>query len=447
MLLALAGVSSAQVATASKKDAGQKETGIEETGIEAMRIRLSPERTRLVFDLTSPVEHRVFRLSAPDRLVIDFKNIVFKAELNKLNLQQTPIGQIRLGRRAKQELRVVIDLTEKVRPSSFRLQPTRPYGHRLVIDLYPLTEKPGEAPQPPERETRAGADVIIAIDAGHGGEDPGAVGEGKLYEKNVVLAISKQLASLFDRETGYTAMLIRRGDYSITLRKRIETAFDYRADFFLSIHADAFRTSRASGASVYAYSLGKSTSEAARWHADKENRVDLIGGSGLISLDDKTPVLKNVLLDLSMDANLPRSMGLASAVLRALGRVTRLHKKQVEQARFVVLKSPDIPSILIETGYISNPGEAKKLALKSHQQKLSSAIFIGVKQYVAAHPIEGTLLASINQEGLLIYTIEPGDTLSEIAFRYRVSTRKIKALNGLRSDTIQAGQKLKIPPG
>ena len=439
-MLALA--TSAPVAAASKEGAGQ-----ERAGIEAMRIWLSPERTRVVFDLTSPVEYRVTPYVAPDRLVIDFKNIAFKADPDKLDLKDTPIGQIRPGRNANQELRVVLDLTRKILPRNFRLQPTGPHGHRLVIDLYPLAKEARAAPQPLDREIRASSDVIIAIDAGHGGEDPGAVGKGNLYEKNVVLAISKQLARLFDQERGYTAKLIREGDYSIALRKRTELAFKHRADYFLSIHADAFRTSKVSGASVYAFSLRETTSEAARWLANKANRVDLIGGSGLISLDDDTPYLKGVILDLYMGDSLVKSRALGDSVLRALGRVTRLHRKKVERARFVVLRAPDIPSILIETGYISNPGEAKNLARKSYQQKLASAIFTGVKQHVAAYPIEGTLLAQSKRDGPLIHIIEPGDTLSEIAAQYRVSASKIKALNGLRSDTIRVGQKLKIPPG
>ncbi len=437
MILALTGfgITSAQAATG--------------TDIEDIRIRLSPERTRLVFDLTSPVEHRVFSLANPDRLVIDFEDILFKADINKLNLKNTPIKQIRLGRRADHKLRVVLDLVEKMRPRSFSLKPAQPYGHRLVIDLYPHLSQVREPIQQVDRDTRTTRDVIIAIDAGHGGEDPGAVGWGNLYEKNVVLAISKQLALLFNREPGFTARLIRKGDYSIKLRKRINIAFDHRADFFLSIHADAFRTSKASGASVYALSLGRSTSEAAKWLADKENRADLIGGSGLISLDDHAePYLPGVLLDMSMDASLATSMDMASFVLQALGQVTKLHKKGVEQARFAVLKSPEIPSILIETGYISNPGEAKKLAQKSHQKKIATAIFTGIKRYVTAHPPEGTrLLAAIRRNGFFIYTIEQGDTLLTIASRYKISAKKLKELNGLRSDAIRVGQKLKISPG
>ncbi len=400
-----------------------------------------------MFDLTHPVEHKIFPLTAPDRLVVDLQDVAFKARVNKLKLKDTPIGQLRIGKQANQELRIVLDLIEQVRPRSFTLKPTHPYGHRLVIDLYPPLGQVTAPIQPADRDTRSTQDIIIAIDAGHGGEDPGAVGRrGKLYEKNVALAISRRLADLFNQQRGFTARLIRDGDYYVALRRRTQISRQNQADFFVSIHADAFKTPEVSGASVYALSQKGATSEAARWLAEKENRADLIGGGG-ISLDDKDDVLAGVLRDLSITASLATSLALGKSVLQSLQPVSELRKKRVEQAGFTVLKAPDVPSILIETGYISNPGDAKKLASKAHQKKIARAIFTGIKGYASAHPPEGTWLAASKRNGIVTYIIERGDTLSKIASRYRVSSRKIKEFNGLRSDTIRIGQTLKIPTG
>ena len=421
------------------------------TDIDGLRVRPSPERTRIVFDLGQPVDHKIFSLTDPYRLVIDISSARLNRDVSKLNLKDTPIHSIRTSlRNDGKDIRVVLDLSEEVRPRSFVLKPIMQYGDRLVIDLYDKDKPREQIEEKKERTLSEMREVVVAIDAGHGGDDPGAVGHGKLYEKNVVLGISKYLHDLFEKEPGFRAKLIREGDYYVALRKRTEIARASQADVFLSIHADAFKTSKVHGASVYAISQKGATSEAARWLAENENRADLIGGVGSVSLDDKDDLLAGVLLDLSMSASLQSSLEMGDAVLGQLGQINKLHKKRVEQAAFAVLKSPDIPSLLIETGYISNPGEARKLGTKSHQRKLAKAIFSGVKSSMQANPPDGSYLAWVKQgqsEQLAIYVTVRGDTLSEIANRYRVSFRKLKEINGLRSDTIRIGQTLKIPPG
>ena len=418
------------------------------TTIESVRVRPSPERTRIVFDLTQPVEHKIFALSNPQRLVIDISDAKLTKSLSKMDLEGTPILAMRSSSRNEHDLRVVLDLSTPVKPRSFVLKPIMQYGDRLVIDLYTNDQQLAAVVQKADRITRQMRDVVVAIDAGHGGDDPGAIGYGRLLEKKVVLSIANRLDKLFEKETGYKSILIRKGDYYIAHRKRTEIARKNQADIFLSIHADAFETSEASGASIYAISQQGATSEAARWVAEKENRADLIGGVGGVSLDDKDDLLAGVLLDLSMTASLSASLEMGESVLAAISKVNKLHKKHVEQASFLVLKSPDIPSLLIETGFISNPSEARKLKSSSHQQKMAKAIFSGVISYMQDNPPDGSFLAWKKQGGddkLGTYIIIRGDTLSEIASRYRVSFSNLKKVNGLRSNTIRIGQILKIP--
>lgn len=429
-------------------------TYAQKSSIDGVRVRPSPERTRMVFDLGGPVDHRIFSLADPYRLVIDISSSDLQADIAGIDLGNTPILAIRSSSRNEgDDVRVVLDLSEQIRPKSFVLKPIMQYGDRLVIDLYDKSQPAEPTIQKSERELTQMRDVIIAIDAGHGGDDPGAIGPTNLYEKHVVLAIAKKLHALFEAEPGFKARLIRTGDYYIALRKRTEIARQSQADILLSIHADAFKTPKVSGASVYAISQRGATSETARWLAEKENRADLIGGVGSVSLDDKDDLLAGVLLDLSMTASLSFSLEMGNEVLNALSKVNKLHKKRVEQAAFAVLKSPDIPSLLIEMGFISNPREEKNLGSRRHQEKLAGAIFDGVRRSLQANPPAGSYLAWVKQgrgEGdalAVVHTIERGDTLSEIADRYRVSARKLKDFNGLRSDIIRIGQTLKIPPG
>lgn len=413
--------------------------------IENVRLWRAPDHTRLVFDLSAPAEHRVFSLSSPSRLVIDVDDARLLANLEQLDLQGTPLSAIRSAVKDQRNLRIVLDLKEKIKPRSFPLSKNEQYGHRLVVDLYDArkeTLKSVEDSVGPQGQR----DIVIAIDAGHGGEDPGALGPGRIMEKHVVMSISRELQRIIDATPGYRATLIRDGDYYVPLRQRTELARERRADLFVSIHADAFHKPNAKGASVFALSIRGATSETARYLAQKENRADLIGGAGSVSLDDKDHMLASVLLDLSMTATLSSSLDVGKHVLSAMGGIARLHKNQVEQAGFVVLKSPDIPSILVETGFISNPEEARRLNQKDYQQRMARSIFEGIARYFSLAPPAGTLIAAQRGSGgSSEYIISRGDTLSDIAQRYNVSVEQLLRHNGLNSTVIKIGQRLRIP--
>ena len=413
--------------------------------VDSVRLWRAPDNTRLVLDLNGPVEHKVFTLDNPSRLVIDIKNSSLKTSFDNLEVASTPIAAMRSGLRGSADLRLVFDLKEPVTVKSFTLKAYEQYGDRLVIDIYDkkLRATKSVSKVVPVDNRR----IIIAIDAGHGGEDPGALGPKKVREKVVALQIAKRLERLFDQDSYFTGELVRTGDYYLAHRKRTAIAHDKRADFFLSIHADAFTNPKANGASVYALSTRGATSEAARYLASKENRADLIGGAGSLSLDDKDDALAEVLLDLSMTATLSSSLDAGSYVLKNMGGVARLHKKKVEQAGFLVLKSPDIPSLLIETGFISNPTEASRLSNGNYQQRMAQAIYTGLIGYFNDHPPAGTALAAAKNTRVRSYVIARGDTLSGIAQRYNTSVKRILSYNKMRSGTIKVGQKIMIPAG
>ncbi|UTF61620.1 N-acetylmuramoyl-L-alanine amidase [Gilvimarinus sp. DA14] len=418
------------------------------TEVEGVRLWRAPDHTRLVFDLSAPVSHDLFTLDGPDRVVIDVSNTRFKADFASLNLNETPIKSIRHAPRNGSDLRVVLDLSVKVKPNSFFLERQAGAGDRLVVDLKDLVpSKKGPPPvSVPEVETSK-RDIIIAIDAGHGGEDPGALGPNGLREKDVVMAISKALVDKLNAEPGYTAKLVRTGDYYVPLRERRNIARRMQADLFMSIHADAFTKPSARGASVFALSRSGATSEMARFLAQRENESDLIGGVGSVSLEDKDEVLAGVLVDLSMTATLGASLQVGDYVLKSMGQMAHLHKHQVEQAGFAVLKSPDVPSILVETGFISNPTEAKNLGSRNYRNKLANQLVAGVKQYFYQYPPAGSYIAWQKQNGggETEYTIGSGDTLSEIAKRFNISVSRLQQHNGLDNHVIQVGQVLRIP--
>lgn len=413
--------------------------------VDSVRLWRAPDNTRLVLDLSGPVEHKVFTLDNPSRLVIDIKNSSLKTSFDNLDVASTPIAAMRSGLRGSADLRLVFDLKEPVSVKSFTLKAYEQYGDRLVIDIYDKKLRATESVSKvvPVDNRR----IVIAIDAGHGGEDPGALGPKKVREKVVALQIAKRLERLFDKDRYFTGELVRTGDYYLAHRKRTAIAHDKRADFFLSIHADAFTNPKANGASVYALSTRGATSEAARYLASKENRADLIGGAGSLSLDDKDDALAEVLLDLSMTATLSSSLDAGSYVLKNMGGVARLHKKKVEQAGFLVLKSPDIPSLLIETGFISNPTEASRLSNGNYQQRMAQAIYTGLIGYFNDQPPAGTALAAAKNTRVRSYVIARGDTLSGIAQRYNTSVKRILNYNKMRSSSIKVGQKIMIPAG
>ncbi|MCZ6657803.1 MAG: N-acetylmuramoyl-L-alanine amidase [Gammaproteobacteria bacterium] len=404
----------------------------------------APEYTRVVFDTSGPVKYDLFTLSDPSRVVIDLENASLAPGFDP---GMAVLGRQRVkGMRAAPRgngYRVVLDVTGKLSPKGFVLAPVPPYGHRLVVDLY--SDSTDRAALVPIAQPAGRRDVVIAIDAGHGGDDPGALGVGRIREKHIVLSLAKQLATRFNEASGYRAVLVRKADYYVSLRRRMQIARAERADLFISIHADAFKSASVNGVSVYTLSDRGASSETARWLAEKENSSDLIGGVGDVSLDDKDDLLAHVLLDLSMDANRLASIEAGAAVLGKLGRVARLHKKRVEQAGFVVLKSPDIPSVLIETGYISNPAEARQLNRADYQSRIVGAIYAGLRLYFESSPPAGTLLAYRREQGDVSYTIESGDTLSGIAARYGTSAESIRRVNGLSTDRIRVGQVILIP--
>lgn len=414
--------------------------------LDGVRVHEAPDSIRVVLDAREETQYTHFALDNPHRIVIDLKNTRPGRKLNftKAGAGLKGIKGIRGAERGK-DYRIVIDAKGPLKAKPFKLRPINPYGHRLVVDLfYPTNKKPviaAKKPQPQEKNR----DVVIAIDAGHGGEDPGALGPRKAQEKKVVLSIARRTADQINRMKGFKAVLIRKGDYYIGHRKRTALARESRADLFVSIHADAFKESSVSGASVYTLSDRGATSETAKWLAERANQSDMLGGVGNVNLSDKDDVLAHVLLDMSMDGYRVHSIGVGEAVLRNMSKVTKLHKKKVEQAGFLVLKSPDMSSILVETGFISNPSEAKKLAQTQHQIKLAKAIADGIGEYMRANPPPSTFLAARRTE--LRYTISPGDTLSEIADRYGVSAAALKRRNKLASDRIRVGQTIYIPRG
>ena len=419
--------------------------------VEGVRIWPAPDHTRLVLDTAGAVEHNVFSLSAPSRLVIDLKNVSLKTDFSKVDLEGSPIRRIRSARRNGNDLRVVLDLASDIKPRSFALEPNQQYGHRLVVDL--IDEKGSRierATSPTVTQDSAGKrDIIVVIDAGHGGEDPGATGPRGTREKDVVLRMAKTLADLVNKQPGFTAKLTRTGDYYIGLRNRTILARKYNADLFVSVHADAFRTPQPSGASVFALSQRGATSETARWLAQSENSSDLIGGAGGLSLEGRDEMLAGVLLDLSMTASINASLGVGSSVLGRLGNVAKLHKPGVEQAAFVVLKSPDIPSILVEAGFISNPKEEKNLASQWYRDKLASAIMDGIHEYFRRTPPPGTQLAWQKQNKgspeVSQYRIRRGDTLSGVARQNQTTVSELMRFNGMSDDRVMVGQTIRIP--
>lgn len=411
---------------------------------EVLDVRLwrAPDHTRVVFDLSAAVEHKLTALQGPERIVLDLSGASFAAASAGLDLGKTPITGLRHATRNGKDVRIVLDLSERVEPRSFLLKANDVRGNRLVVDLYDVGR---EQARPSVKKSVADSvrrDIVIAIDAGHGGEDPGASGPRKLREKDVVLAIAREVQRLFERDTGFRPVLIRTGDYYVGLAKRRELARARQADMLVSVHADAFKNPKAKGTSVYTLSQRGASSTFARFLAERENSADVVGG---VSLSDKDDQLAQVLYDMSMSYTLDASRGIGARVLTQMDQISRLHRDTVEQAAFAVLKSPDIPSILVETGFISNPAEARQLATRDYQRKMARAIHAGVKSWFIEHPPADTLIAWQQQGGAREYVIMRGDTLSEIAQRFNVSVADLRSTNSINGSKIRVGQKLLIP--
>lgn len=356
--------------------------------IQGVRVWPSAENTRVVVDLSNDVQYKVFTLQNPDRIVLDIQEVQFKGKVNKDNLADSGIKNIRYSQHDPKTMRIVLDLEQAMRPKSFLLPPGEEAGYRLVIDLGTskssvATTTPTKIDNQPVKLTTR--EFLVAIDAGHGGKDTGAIGRYKqIREKDVVLSVAKKLQNLINAQPGMRAYLIRNGDYFIALRKRMELAREQGADLFISVHADSFNDNRASGASVFVLSEKGASNEASRWLAERENRADLVGG---ISLEDKGDLLASVLLDLSQTASQTASYELGGHLIGQLAKITDLHHNTVQHAGFMVLKSPDIPSVLVELGFLSNQKGEEKLASTAHQQALAKALFSGVNAYVAKRPL------------------------------------------------------------
>ena len=401
----------------------------EQINVSSLHFWNTPDQTQMLFDVTSSPEHRVFLMNNPSRLVIDMRNTNVKQPLSQPAPSHPLFSQVRVATKNKNDLRIVVDLKRELNSKnmSLRTNSLNGHGHRLVIELLnkssdnpiklepqieakiatikPIAEKiVKELPtipvkkievsqSEPTKVSKREKGIVIAVDAGHGGDDPGAHGQNGTEEKNITLAIAKKLAELINQQPGMKAVMVRKGDYFVDLRKRIQIARVAKADLFISIHADAFQNSTVKGASVFTLSNKGATSEAARWLAKSENSSDLVGG---VSLNDKENVLASVLLDLSQTATQDASVNVANKVLKNFERLGELHYGSVQKAGFLVLKSPDVPSILVETAFISNPSEELKLVNTDHQLKIAGAIFNGVRSYFNKVAPEESRIAALD---------------------------------------------------
>ncbi|APC16802.1 N-acetylmuramoyl-L-alanine amidase [Pseudomonas frederiksbergensis] len=373
--------------------------GASATQIRNARLWRSDDKLRLVLDLSGPVQYKTFSLSAPERLIIDLSGAQLSGDFSQLALTNTVIRSIRSGHFGQGITRIVLDLTGPVRLNSFQLPPQDGQGHRLVLDLLSAAPAQIAAAAPfVQRETPLGKahpkrDIIVVVDPGHGGKDPGAIGAKGEREKDVVLSIAQLLAKRLKREKGFDVKLVRNDDFFVPLRKRVEIARTHKADMFISVHADAAPRLTASGASVYALSEGGATSATARFMAQRENGADLLGATSLLNLKDKDPMLAGVILDMSMSATIAASLQLGNSVLGSLAGITTLHQKRVEQAGFAVLKSPDVPSILVETGFMSNARDSRRLVTARHQKAVADGLFEGLQRYFQKNPPVNSYMA------------------------------------------------------
>jgi N-acetylmuramoyl-L-alanine amidase len=423
-------------------------TAVHAAALKDVRVWGSPDSTRVVLDLTEPAQYTLFTLSGPERIVIDFDAIDADFAALGSPVAGGVVKGVRFGARGRSGLRVVIDVNEKIEARSFLTPPNQTYGHRLVVDLGHAQPAAAAAPAPAPVKVAGGdgqRDLVIAIDAGHGGEDPGAIGKAGTREKTVALAIAKELANRINNEPGMRAVLTRTGDYFVKFKDRIGRARSSQADLFVSVHADAFMDRGVRGSSVYVLSTRRASSEAAKTLADRENAADLIGG---VSLHDKSDVLASVLLDLSQNAAISHSRDAAARVLAELDTVGRLKKSDVQHASLIVLTSPDVPSMLVETAFISNPDEERKLRDPAHQARLAEAIHAGIRRYFYDNPPPGTriaVLAARERGQAFRHVVSPGETLVDVAGRYAVGIDELRRTNHLETETVASGTILEIP--
>ncbi|MEF1256688.1 LysM peptidoglycan-binding domain-containing protein [Vibrio sp. M260112] len=426
--------------------------------LEGIRVWPSPDETRVVIDLKSEADFSYFTLSSPERLVVDLKQTTLSTKL-PLTISDSPVlKKIRQSSPPeKGTYRLVFELKRKVNPQLFKLAPTPggQYGHRLVIDM-PHDSSGASAPAttPTNSKTTVSrdasqlhgtADIVVAIDAGHGGEDPGSIGPTKKYEKHATLAVSKKVAAQINAVPGMKAVLTRGGDYYVNLNKRSEIARKNKAHLLVSIHADAFHTPQPRGGSVFVLNTRRANSEIARWVENHEEQSQLLGGAGeVLAKNNNDKNVSQTLLDLQFSHSQKEGFKVATKILSEMTRSgIYLHKKDPVNASLAVLKSPDIPSVLVETGFISNPTEEKLLFQRSHQDKLAQALAKAIVQYFEANPPEGTLFA--NRGKAIKHKVSRGESLSVIANKYGTSTQAIMQANKLKSSSLAIGQILTIP--
>tara|TARA_X000000368_G_scaffold270967_1_gene214829 strand:+ start:35 stop:1360 length:1326 start_codon:yes stop_codon:yes gene_type:complete len=410
--------------------------------VKNIRISDSAESSRIVIDIKKAPSSKVFYLQNPERLVVDISSTKLGNNFKSSKLTGKLVRGIRFANREKSSLRIVFDLDGRVKHKYFTLPRSGKSDHRLVIDLEKfdsLTERNKISPK-----NSQGRKIIVVIDPGHGGKDPGAIGPNGTRESNVVLPISLKLANYFNKTTDMQAILTRNDNTFIPLRERMEIARNYNADLFLSIHADALNNSRVKGASVYTLSLKGASDEASKILAQGQNEGSTIGEVDIAGMDKDAISL---LTDLSQNSSMEASKEVGAMILNQLSKAVSIRKKKVQEAGFLVLKSPDVPSVLIETTFISNPGEEAKLNTRRFQDRLAEAIFQGARNYFLMNPPQDTLLSNnINSDTQIIsYIVKRGDTLSEIAELYNVKLSLIKNFNGISGSTIRIGQSLQIP--
>jgi len=426
-----------------------------QNNIDGVRIWPSPDNTRVVFDMKSAPEFTYFTLKNPLRLVIDLSNTSNATKLSGIENSGDLIKKLRYSTpKNKSSARVVVELNRSTKPSLFAITPDGSYGHRLVIDL------PDSAPKPPSTLAASAStgsvviddstsardrDIIVAIDAGHGGHDPGSIGPAGTYEKHITLSIAKKLEDMINRERGMRAIMTRADDYYVSPNRRPEIAREKKADLLISIHADAFSQPQPRGGSVWVLSMRRADTELGRWLEKSERHSELLGGAAEV-INDKSSerYLTETILGLSMDHSMATSHDLGNKVVEELKQVTSLHKRKPQAASFAVLTAPDIPSILVEVGFISNPQEEKNLNWSKHRERLANAMFNATKRYFKQVPPDGTLWAQ-ERANNRTHKVRSGESLSLLAQRYNVKVSSIKAANDLSSDVVRVGQVLNIP--
>ncbi len=422
--------------------------------IENIRVWPAPNETRVVVDLAEKADFSYFSLTRPDRLVVDLKQSQLATGLPKQVKGSDILTKIRKSSPPDASTyRLVFELKNGAKPTIFSLAPGGEYGHRLVVDLPHAQKVDKNKPtlsvaEKKRRETVAALpfgteDIVVAIDPGHGGNDPGAIGPRRKQEKDVNLAIAKQAAARINAVPGMRAVLTRTGDYFVDLNRRSEIARKHKAHLLVSVHADGFHQPQPRGASVWVLSRRRANSEIGRWIEKHEEQSNLLGGGSLLAQNNEDEYLSRAVLDLQFSNSQKEGYNVATRVLKELGKVTKLHKSSPEHASLAVLKSPDIPSLLVETGFISNPQEERLLFQRGHQRGLANAIYHGIRNYFERFPPDGTLFAA--RKNGVKHKVSPGQSLSVIAKQYQSSIAAIKSANGLTSSTLQVGQVLSIP--